>query len=61
MVDMPADLFTVTPIDVRDPVIMTLPLTSSVEFALDFDMATVVPLSYIEPVESAVAPMNLVT
>ena len=58
---MPADLFTVTPIDVSDPVIIALPLTSNVVLALDLPMATFVPLSYIDPVESAVAPVNLVT
>ena len=45
----------------NDPVIITFPFTSNVEFGDAFPMPTPVPLSNIEPVVSVVAPLNLVT
>lgn len=44
-----------------DPVIMTFPFTSSVEFADVLFTPTPVPLSNIEPVVSVVALLNLAT
>jgi hypothetical protein len=38
-----------------------LPFTSSMALALDFAIATFVPLSKIDPVDNDVVPMNLVT
>jgi hypothetical protein len=48
-------------VTLSEPVMIALPLTSKVEFAVDLFIPTPTPASKIELVVSVVAPLNFVT
>ena len=48
-------------VTLSEPVMIALPLTSKVEFAVDLFIPTPAPASKIELVVSVVAPLNFVT